>query len=686
MLDKAFADAKTATGHFPVLAGDLNVDVGAHIAEKLPQGASLPACVTGPRVVDRRASPNCADLFAWASKYDYVIANTFGHAPSKASAQREEKSIDGFTWFHPRTGRGHIKDLILVSRDSLKSLSRVWVDHEAVLGNNDHSLVVMGLRALKQPRWRRRALLNYTRCGKLQGLKMGRRALSLGRGRNGTGALEGTIPRPGKRTTALEFRHVDNTRARALRDELKRVLNANDGDTQTRGWNDTVGKFKRACASTLSEKKEQEDLPHSWIEIQGCKIGPLWDRAAKYRKKLPRSPNNIALKAELVHTRLRAKQEKQRCIRVWTRTLADVLEKDTHAGRKREAKALLGGRFTSAKSCEGPSPDDFVNHFTKLFGKESDKQTLELDQVPSLRGKKAPPNLNFSGPPSKTEVSHAIKNLSSGKAAGADGLPAEFYKLGAEVVMEQLVKEFECLWPRQVLETGGSENRSQPSKAVPKAWQDAKCVTLFKKGPRKDPGNYRGIFLLDVAGKVLTSVIADRVSKIAEPWLRDEQCGFRKRRGTTQQIFALRRLQEEALRASKPLCAVFIDFKKAFDSPPRSAIWESLRFIGVPEDVVVMCSAIHEAPEGSVTGGTGGNNRFPIGRGVRQGCTLGPILFNILLEFCLRKANIGGIGIQLRCVDKSNLTCPADLRNHSFSLAKEATRMTCTLCAKARRA
>ena len=676
-IDMAFAYAKNSCGHFPVLAGDLNVDVGEHVAD-----GNLPACVTGPRVAGRKSSPNCSDLFAFASKRDYVIANTFGRATSvkaknardrsKNLTQTREREKSDFTWFHPRTGRGHIKDLILVPREELESLTEVWVDHGANAGSNDHSLVVMGLRGLKQPKWRRRALLNYVGTWRLQNSKLGLRVPSHGRlhsgaRKSGKEQKAGTTPRPGKRMTALEFRAVKDTRRYELKQELKRLLdiqNSNGNSPIECEWTTTVETFKRACTKTLSKKMDQEPLPRSWREVKGCQIGSIWDKAARYRKLTRRDPDNISHKANLIATRSRAKREKLRCQRVWKRTLSEVVEKDRNAGRKREAKLLLVGRFTNQSTGDGPSPEGFKDHFTKLFGKESEKETLELNSSTDLKQKAEPQNA-YSGPPSSAEITRAIKNLSSGKASGADGLPAEFYKLGAEVVTEQLVKEFDALWPRQVRMAGKDDELQWNLKPIPKAWQDASCVTLFKKGDKKDPGNYRGIFLLDVAGKILTSVIAERISKIADPWLRDEQCGFRKRRGTTQQIFALRRLQEEAMRADKPLCAVFIDFKKAFDSPPRSAIWESLRHIGVPEDVVAMCVAIHEDPEGKILGGTG-RNTFKIRRGVRQGCTLGPILFNILLEFCLRKANLNGGGIEMGCVDKAGLPCPAELRGSRF--------------------
>jgi hypothetical protein len=98
-------------------------------------------------------------------------------------------------------------------------------------------------------------------------------------------------------------------------------------------------------------------------------------------------------------------------------------------------------------------------------------------------------------------------------------------------------------------------------------------VTLYKmKGDRKDPGNYRGIFLLDTAGKVFVTVIDTRLKKLVEKCLSEMQCGFRLRRSTIYLIHVLRHAHEACRLFNLKACAVFADFKKAFVSPPREAL------------------------------------------------------------------------------------------------------------------
>jgi hypothetical protein len=107
-------------------------------------------------------------------------------------------------------------------------------------------------------------------------------------------------------------------------------------------------------------------------------------------------------------------------------------------------------------------------------------------------------------------------------------------------------------------------------------WKDAEVVTLFKgKGARTDPSNYRGIFFLDVAGKVLATVIERRLKRAAECWLDDSQNGFREKRSTSMSIHVLCRIQEACRSADLKAFAVFVDFKKAFDYPPRKALYDA---------------------------------------------------------------------------------------------------------------
>jgi len=128
-------------------------------------------------------------------------------------------------------------------------------------------------------------------------------------------------------------------------------------------------------------------------------------------------------------------------------------------------------------------------------------------------------------------------------------------------------------------------------------------------------------------------------------------------------IHCLRRTQEACKVAGLKAFVVIVDFKKAFDSPPRSALWECLEWSGCPPDLLSVLMALHQDPRGKLSGS---NTFFRVMRGVRQGCVLGPTLFINVLEYCLSIAGDEGTGIKMHCVPKPHLTLPPDLQGTVF--------------------
>ena len=108
-------------------------------------------------------------------------------------------------------------------------------------------------------------------------------------------------------------------------------------------------------------------------------------------------------------------------------------------------------------------------------------------------------NMSLNAVPTLDEVSRSIKQLSSGKAPGADGIPPDIYKHGGTAVAKQLLNLFRQIWQEG---------------AVLQDFRDATIVHLYKnKGDRTCCDNHRGISLLCIAGKVLARLILNRLHK-----------------------------------------------------------------------------------------------------------------------------------------------------------------------------
>ena len=155
---------------------------------------------------------------------------------------------------------------------------------------------------------------------------------------------------------------------------------------------------------------------------------------------------------------------------------------------------------------------------------------------------------------------------------------------------------------------------------------------LYKKSDRSNCNNYRGISLLSHAGKVFLKIVANRLSDYCEARgiLPDEQCGFRPERSTVDMLFVVRRLQELARRRIIPLYMCFVDLQKAYDSADRELLWKVLARAGVPEEMIAVIRQFHDGMQAQVRMDDGElSDWFEVTQGLRQGCVLSPLLFNI---------------------------------------------------------
>ena len=154
-------------------------------------------------------------------------------------------------------------------------------------------------------------------------------------------------------------------------------------------------------------------------------------------------------------------------------------------------------------------------------------------------------------------------------------------------------------------------------------------TVLHKKGDKTECGNYRGISLVSHAGKVLLKVVARRLSAYCEEkgLLTEEQCGFRPDRSTTNTMFVVCRLQEVM---RKP------GVQKAYDTVDRTLLWQVLTRIGVPPQMVVVILQFHDGMKACVRPDDGVcSDWFGVEQGLRQGCVLSPLLFNIFFAAVL---------------------------------------------------
>ena len=257
----------------------------------------------------------------------------------------------------------------------------------------------------------------------------------------------------------------------------------------------------------------------------------------------------------------------------------------------------------------------WVRWFHTLLNTKSPKLGLNIGE--SLD--QWPVNMSLGVQPTMQELTAAVRSLANGKAVGPDGVPVELFKItlnGDPALRQRLLDIVVGVW------RGGK---------VPQQWKDATIKVLHKKD-KTECRNYRAISLVAHAGKILLEIIARRLSGYCESAgiLPEEQSGFRPNRSTTDIMFVVRRLQELARKKRIPLHACFIDLTKAYDSVDRTLLWKVLARFGVPQRMISAIRQFHDGMRACVRLDDGECSEwFPVEQGLRQGCVLAPLLFNI---------------------------------------------------------
>ena len=122
--------------------------------------------------------------------------------------------------------------------------------------------------------------------------------------------------------------------------------------------------------------------------------------------------------------------------------------------------------------------------------------------------------------------------------------------------------------------------------------------------------------------------------------LPDVQAGFRKGRGTREQIANICWIIKKAREFQKNIYFCFIDFAKAFDCVDHNKLWKILKEMGIPDHLTCLLRNLYAGQEATVRTGHGTTDWCQIGKGVHQGYILSPCLFNLYAEYIMRNAGL----------------------------------------------
>ena len=138
----------------------------------------------------------------------------------------------------------------------------------------------------------------------------------------------------------------------------------------------------------------------------------------------------------------------------------------------------------------------------------------------------------------------------------------------------------------------------------------------------------------------MLKILQARLQQYVNHDLPDAQAGFRKGRGTRDQIANIYWITEKGREFQKNTLFGFIDYAKAFVCVDHNKLWKILREMGIPDHLSHLLRNLYAAQEATVRTRHGTTDWFQIGKGVRQGCILSPCLFNFYADYIMRKAGL----------------------------------------------
>ena len=288
-------------------------------------------------------------------------------------------------------------------------------------------------------------------------------------------------------------------------------------------------------------------------------------------------------------------------------------------------KSGKGGNGNKIKDKQGKLLTD--HETVKERWKEYIEELYKKDNRPMDLGEKEyKEDLEDEGPGIiEEEIVKAMEEMENNKAEGIDNIPTEILKSLGEKgrkVLYHICQDIYAtgIWPEDFLQTI--------------------IIPVEKKLNAVNCEEFRTISLVSHAAKIVLKILTKRIQAKADSihFLGNDQFGFRRGMGTREAIGSLRVLSERSIQHGKDVYICFVDYEKAFDRVDWIKLMGALRRLGVDwrERRLIgnlyMGQSVRIRVEGDMT------EPGKIGRGVRQGCPLSPLLFNIYIEELIREA------------------------------------------------
>jgi len=166
-------------------------------------------------------------------------------------------------------------------------------------------------------------------------------------------------------------------------------------------------------------------------------------------------------------------------------------------------------------------------------------------------------------------------------------------------------------------------------------------ISTPKKGNAKECSNCCTIAFISHASKVMLKILQAKIQQYVSQEFPVVWAGFRKSRGTRDQIANIHWIIEEAREFQKKhLLLLHWLYTKAFDYMDHNKLWAILKELGIPDHLTCLLRNLYAGHEATIRTGHGTMDWFRVGKGVRQGCILSHCLFNVYSEYIMQNARL----------------------------------------------
>ena len=214
----------------------------------------------------------------------------------------------------------------------------------------------------------------------------------------------------------------------------------------------------------------------------------------------------------------------------------------------------------------------------------------------------------------------ALGSITANKASGGDRIPVELFQILKDDAVKVLHSICQQTWKTQ---------------QWPQDWEITVFIPIPKKGNAKECSNYHTVALISHASKIMLKILQARLQQYMNHELPDVQAGFRKGRGTRDQIANICCIIKKAREFQKNIYFCFIGHTKTFDCVDHNKLWKILNEVGIPDHLTCLLRNLYAGQEAAVRTGHGTTDWFQIGKEVCQGCICMKLLVYITVLFLI---------------------------------------------------